>query len=179
MLTMPTQNSHTEKRRGRGPTALAASIAKVTGKAIRRRGLASASVVTDWPRIVGEPLASNSLPERLTLPRDSERDARRSRLGGILHLRVAGAWATEVQHLEPVIIERINRYFGYRAVGRLRILQGPLPLRPAPKSKPRRMPEAAELKAIDDQIAVVEDDDLRASLASLGRAIATDPRRAS
>ena len=134
---MPTQNSHTEKRRGRGPTALASSIAKVTGKAIRKRGLAAASVVTDWPRIVGEPLASNSLPERLTVPRDGENDIRRSRLGGVLHLRVAGAWATEIQHLEPVIVERINRYFGYRAVARLRILQGPLPRQPAPKETPK------------------------------------------
>ena len=176
---MPTGNQHTEKRRGGGPTALAASIAKVTGKAIRKRGLAAASVVTDWPRIVGEPLASNSLPERLTMPRDGEIDGRRSRSGGVLHLRVAGAWSIEVQHLEPVIVERINRYFGYRAVARLRILQGPLPLRDVPKATPRRVPDATELKSIDDQIAVVEDDDLRASLASLGRAMAADPRSAS
>jgi len=148
-----------------GPRPLARSVAKLTTPAIRRRGIAEAGVIVDWPKIVGERLAAASFPEQLSKPRQ----------GGeaVLRLRAAGSWAVELQHLEPVILERINAYFGYRAVDRLRIVQGPPP--PESKSKaPRpRLLEPAEAEAVAATVAGVEDEELRAALAALGRAMAT------
>ena len=43
-----------------------------------------------------------------------------------LVLRVEGPVALEIQHLSGVIIERVNRFFGWRAVGRIQIRQAPL-----------------------------------------------------
>ena len=43
-----------------------------------------------------------------------------------LVLRVEGPVALEIQHLSGVIIEKVNRFFGWRAVGRIQIRQAPL-----------------------------------------------------
>jgi len=163
-----------------GPRALGASVARLARPAIRRRGLAEAGLVIDWPRIVGPELAAASCPERLTGARRGDtRDGADGdgAKGGILHLRVVGALATELQHLEPIIIERVNGFFGYRAVARLRIVQGDLPPRDQPRRRapPRDDPEVRA--AVDTALVGVADESLRAALADLGRAVARKAER--
>ncbi len=153
------------RRSGRGPRALAAMVSKITRKVLKQRGFAEAGIITDWPAIVGAEIALESAPEKLVYPPGE-------RLGGVLHIRVAGALATELQHLEPLVIERINGYFGYRAVARLRLLQGPLPVEETapPAAARRRLGPEAEA-ALREGLAEVPDDDLKAALERLGRAV--------
>jgi hypothetical protein len=99
--------SQSEKPRPTGMRAVAAPLSSVTRPVLKRRGLASGRVVSEWTEIVGATLAACSCPERLSQPRDGG--------PGTLKIRVDGPMAVELQHLEPVIIERINSYFGYRA----------------------------------------------------------------
>jgi hypothetical protein len=152
-------------RRGHGPRALAATVDRLTRPVFRRRGFAEGAVLTDWPAIVGPHLAARTAPEKVVPggPRGE----------GTLHLRIEdGALALELQHLEPVLVERINGYFGYHAVSRLRFVQGPLPRPRTPP--PRRAPAPltpAEQARLQDLLAGVEDDVLRERLESLGRAV--------
>jgi hypothetical protein len=151
------------KRSGR-PRALAASLPQAARKSLRSHGFAEAGVVTDWPTIVGPLLAAHSAPQRLAFPRGS-------RLDGTLHVLVSGPFSTELQHLEPVVIERINGYFGYRAIARLRLVQGVLP-----RAKPRRRAvSSADEPALDPvsaaELEKIEAPELRAALERLGRAV--------
>lgn len=156
-------------RRGGKPKALSAQVARLTRRAFARRGLADGQVLRDWPAIVGESLAEWTLPERLATPRDGG--------PGVLHLRVAGgALALEIQHLEPQIVERINGFFGFRAVERLRLVHGPLPDRP-PAPAPAEPPPPDSHVA--DLVAGVADPDLKAALDRLGRSVAARRRRES
>lgn len=159
----PVMAQEVSKRSGR-PRALAASLPKAARKSLRRHGFAEAGVVTDWPTIVGPLLSAHSAPQRLTFPRGS-------RLDGTLHVLVSGPFSTELQHLEPMVIERINGYFGYRAIARLRLVQGVLP-RPEPRR--RKEPEATE-PALDPvsaaELEKVEAPELRAALERLGKAM--------
>ncbi|MGE0120784.1 MAG: DUF721 domain-containing protein [Dongiaceae bacterium] len=144
--------------------SLAATLPRVTRKTLGRHGLAEGGLITDWAAIVGPMIAERSLPLRLSFAGGERND-------GTLHVRVAGALALELQHLAPQIIERINGYFGYRAVARLRIHQGPVPVergaRPAPT--PPVAPETdAEIGLLVD---TVEDDGLRQALRTLGRSL--------
>ena len=82
-----------------------------------------------------------------------------------LHVRVDGGFATELQHLEPVVLDRINTYFGYRAIGRLSMVQGPLP-KPAAKAPAARAGDTAG-PAISIE---AQDGELRAALRDLDRA---------
>ncbi len=146
-------------KRARGPRALAAVLPKVTKPLFGARGFVEAGVLTDWPDIVGRPLADHTCPERLGVDR-------------VLVVRVeSGGGALELRHLEPVVLERIAGYFGYRAVTRLALVQGPLPARPAPRRRSPRALDAAEEATLDARLSDAGDPDLRAALERLGRAV--------
>jgi hypothetical protein len=146
-------------RRAGGPRGLAAVLSKVTRPLFRARGFGASGLLTDWPDIVGRPLADFTLPERLG------RD-------GVLAVRVAdGGWALELRHIEPVVIERIASYFGYPAVTRLALVQGPLPSRPASRRRSPRALDAGEEAALSARLSDAGDPGLRAALERLGRAV--------
>jgi hypothetical protein len=156
-----------EKRRG-GLRAIGAEIPRIAGAALGKRGFGEAQLVTQWEAVIGEELAIKISPERISFPRGERRN-------GTLRLRVASAFATEAQHLEPVLIERINAFFGYGAVARLAFVQGP-PLNAAPKPVPLRTLSADEQREIESRVAGVADPALRDALMRLGRAVAGSQR---
>ena len=161
-------------KRSKGPRALAEAVANVTDAACARRGLAGAAIVTDWPAIVGERLARDSAPLGIRFGPD-----RRS--GGTLLLRVHnGSLALELQHLAPIVIERINAHFGYRAVEKLQLRQVPAP-QPKPDSVVDLVPDAPNAApsqplpaAWSTVLARIADPDLRDALTDLADAIARD-----
>ncbi|MHA1538322.1 MAG: DUF721 domain-containing protein [Alphaproteobacteria bacterium] len=155
------------QRSAPGLRSVAAPVSKVARPMLKRRGLAGGRIVAEWPQIVGVALAKCSCPEKLS-PARGEND-------GVLRIRVDGPLAIELQHLEPQIIERINGYFGYRAVGRLAIVRGPLPkpAPPEPTREPTPNPEAAQSAA--RHFEHIDDEELKAALQSLGRAMLGDP----
>ncbi len=173
------KHSATIERRS-GMRALGAAVARITAPAFRRRGFAEAGILTDWSHIVGSQLASQTEPERLSF-------ARGTRVDGTLRIRVSGAWATELQHLAPQVIERVNSYFGYRAVDRLAILQAPLsqtaeagPTPLGERSEEQRQEKAQPVLAqpvLDSGTANVENAELRQALVSLGTAVKNRPGR--
>lgn len=109
----------TYKRRRSGPLPLASLLPTLTRKALGKFGFSYIGLITDWATIVGPDIAQMSAPEKLTFPRN-KRDS------GVLSLKAEGGAALEIQHLEPQILDRINTYFGYRAVMRLNIINGPV-----------------------------------------------------
>ena len=89
----------------------------VGGPALKRFGFIQGSIVSRWGDIVGERYARVSLPESIRFP-----TGRKS--GGAMTLLVEGAHAPLLQHLAPLIIERVNRFFGYEAIDRIVFKQG-------------------------------------------------------
>lgn len=152
-----------------GLRALAVSLPRVTKRLFGKRGFAEGGLAADWPGIVGAELATRCRPGKLAFARATERRE------GTLTLRVEAPFATEVQHLAPQIMERINGYFGYRAVARLLLKQvaySPQPAIQPTKSEP--VPEMTpELAA---RLESVEDPELRAALGRLGRALGPGAR---
>ncbi len=152
-------------RRPRNAAPLADLVGKTVGDALARQGFAATEIVTRWADIVGEDLARRSEPAKLTWPRRDDPDSI-----GVLQIRVDGAYALEIQHLQPVIIERVNRYFGWRCVGRLAIRQGPVAPRRR-KPPPRKEPSPAEIEQARKSIGAFEDLALGHSVARLGALI--------
>lgn len=159
---------------------LAATLPAVTRAALGKRGAALAALLAEWPAIMGPALASATSPIRLIRDRVVQGAAQAGEdEAAILELRVDSAAAVELQHMEPRVLERINAHFGYRAVRRLKIRQGP-PL--AAKSgqasavPPIRPPGLAEERALFRQLEGVGDESLRDALAGLGRAVTGKPR---
>jgi hypothetical protein len=150
---------------------IGAIMPSVTRDTMQKRGFTQGEIITRWREIVGPELANDTSPEKLSFPR-SERRA------GTLQVRVAGAAALALQHDEPQVIQRINRFFGYAAVARLKMIQAPIPKEDTgPKFQPRHL-DASEEKSIDAEVEDTKDPELREALASFGRSIAAaDPKK--
>jgi len=82
---------------------------------------------------------------------------------------VDGPMALEIQHSSDVILQRVNRFLGWNAVGRLALRQAPLSRRNRPKAS--LAPDAKAVAEVEKTLTLVEDPDLRAALARLGASI--------
>ena len=153
-----------ERPRG-GPAKPIADLMPQIGRAaFRRFGFVQSSVVTRWPEIVGERHAQVCMPESIRFPPGEKSD-------GILQLVVLPAHAPLIQHVIPEIMERVNRFFGYKAVARVKMRQGEVQPRRAedrPKAPPSLKPIPMEL---GDSLRDIGDPELRTVLESLARSL--------
>jgi hypothetical protein len=171
MVRAMAKSGGTSKKRAEAPRANRARavsdiVPDVGRAAFRRFGFVQSSIVSRWREIVGDRYASVSSPESIRFP-----PGKRSE--GVLNLVVEGAHAPMMQHVAPVIVERVNLFFGYPAVARIAFRQGIVQLaraktRPAP---PSLRPMPAEL---GESLREVVDPELRACLESLARGVAAN-----
>lgn len=145
------------EKRGRGPRRVAAMLDGLVKPAFASHGFWEAAVLTNWAAIVGPALAANSCPEKFG------RD-------GSLRVRVAGGHALDMQHLEPMVLDRIATYFGYRAVTRLILRQGPLPKRERRRAFPAAPLDEGQRHLLGETVDKIDEPELKAALESLGRA---------
>ena len=150
-------------RRASGPRALNTLLPAVAKTAFKQGGQALAALAADWDAIVGAELGRQTLPMKLAF-------APGARAGGTLHIAAAGALALELQHLEPQVLERINGHFGYRAVERIRLVQDVA--RVEARLRRRAPAPKANANAPAPPVEGVDDPELRAALALLGKALA-------
>lgn len=109
-------------------------VPKIAAKAFENYGFHSSGILTDWAVIVGNDIAAVSAPERIRWPRrNTNENPDITEEPATLTLRVAPAAALDVEYRRAAILERINRYFGYRAVGAIKIIQSPIESRVPPK----------------------------------------------
>src|SRR6516164_6344688 len=144
-------------------------LGKLVGDAFARQGFASAELVTRWHDIVGQEIAAHSEPIKLQWPRRTDGEDSEA---GTLVLRVEGPAAIEIQHLAALICERVNRFLGWRAVGRLALRQAPLRRR---QTKARTTDPAATVP-VAENLSDIKDDELRQALARLGAAVSRADR---
>jgi protein-disulfide isomerase len=144
---------------------LTSGMARVGAKGSRGNPLVR--LKADWPAVVGPELARTTRPDALLAGRGA-------RAGKALRLKVSGAAALEVQHRSSQIVERVNAYFGHRAIDDVRIVQGVISAGPPAHPTPR--PDPVVEQAVASRTAAVEDPDLRAALTRLGARIASGRR---
>jgi len=147
-----------------GPARAIADLTPQVGRtAFRRFGFIQSSVVTRWPEIVGPTHAKVCAPEAIRFPPGEKID-------GILQLVVLPAHAPLIQHVIPEIISRVNRFFGYSAVARVKLRQGEVK---APRGESRAGPPSLRPIPIElgDSLRDIGDPELRTVLESLARSL--------
>ncbi len=147
------------------PRPLAELLGSTLSDILKAQGFASTEIISRWADIAGPQIAAHSEPLKITWPRAAGTEAPQP---ATLVLRVEGPAALEIQHLSGIILERVNRFFGWQAVGRIAIRQAPL--RRQDQTLPRG-PDLAEEARIAEGLPEVKDDDLRQAIARLGAAI--------
>jgi hypothetical protein len=158
-----------ERPRGGQARAISDLMPEIGRTAFRRFGFIQSSVVTRWPEIVGPRHARVCAPESIRFPPGEKSE-------GILQLVVVAAHAPLIQHVIPEIMERVNRFFGYKAVAKVKLRQGEV----KPPSAQERVTAPPSLKPIPmelgDSLRDIGDPELRAVLESLARSMGTQDK---
>jgi hypothetical protein len=148
----------------KGARPLADLATGLLAQSFRKQGFASSELIVRWETIVGSEVALHAEPLKIQWPRGSEGENHEP---GTLVLRVEGPAAIEIQHMSQVILERVNRYFGWAAIDRIAIRQAPL--RGLPR-KPDRTLDPLAIQQVADTLPDV-DEGLKMALARLGAAV--------
>lgn len=128
------------------PKTLARAIEPLTKPLFKSRGLAGTNAISDWPRIVGKELAGHCWPEKISFPQGKKS-------GGTLTIACENGFATEIQHMQPIILERLNVFYGYQAVTKLSIshsIHKPLQKKTVEKPLPAAQINTAAVSGVDD-----------------------------
>ena len=160
-MVKPRNKKDDSQRQGRVRPA-GELIGEVGGVAFKRFGFVQGAVVSRWSEIVGERYARVSTPESIRFPA-----GRKS--GGTLSLLVEGAHAPLMQHLTPLIVERVNRFFGYAAIDKIAFRQGRIAGKPSKVERPTPAPIPREL---GEGLRAIADPELRQCLESLAGKLA-------
>ena len=151
-----------ESERSCRPRAAGELLGDIGGQSFRRFGFVQSAIVSRWGEIVGDRYAKASCPASIKFPAGKK-------AGGVLTLLVDGAHAPLIQHLTPMIVERVNRFFGYAAINRIVFKQGKIP---APAARPQRPQLRPVPKELGEGLREIADPELRACLESLAAQIA-------
>ena len=128
------------------PRALAELIDETIAPVLAAQGFASSDIVASWPELVGEKLAEKSEPVKINWPRKTA--SKNEAEPATLVIRVESAFALDLQHLSPILIERVNARYGWKAIGKILLKQGPVrktaPHRPLPPPSPEYIAKARD-----------------------------------
>lgn len=164
--------------KGQFAKAVGAFVPKVTAAVFEKYGFHSAEIMSSWETIVGADIARLTRPETIKWPRgarspvDAEDGGRSA--GATLVVASDPAFALEVSYRHAEIMDRINRYFGYRAVTQIKVHQVP---RTQTAASPQRASSLSAGPKATAQNAANAGDDIGAALEALGKSIAASSAR--
>ena len=145
-------------------------ISKVSKPFFNRQGFVKSYIIDNWKEIVGEEYYKKSIPEKLRIQKG----------GGVLTIATDGATSTEMEYIKTDIIQKINDYYGYRAVNRIRFrnsfiqdemkdVQDEITEKKSIKQNIKN--KNSKNKKVDAFLSEVEESDLKEAINSLGKII--------
>ena len=150
----------TPPRRRAGLVSFGADVRRLIAPVLGKKGFIQADILARWTDILGAELATGVQPASLSFSKSAD--------GALLRVNAySGAYAMEFNARKQQIIEKLNTYFGYRAIADIRVTQGgftpKLPKSPATAPLPLE-----KQKQIADETAGIENEALRAAATELG-----------
>ncbi|MCY3985265.1 MAG: DciA family protein [Roseovarius sp.] len=146
-------------------------------KAAKKRGFAASRILTTWPEIAGEEVASVSRPIKVSYSNLG--------VGGTLTLLAAGPYAPIVEMQKEYLRERINAVYGYNAIVRINVTQtsaisfmnGRPVFKNRSESNGQSSPDPSIALESANIVDGIENDDFRKALETLGRNVLSTSRR--
>ena len=105
------------------PLPISDSLRIINKKFLYRFGKLDFTIHSKWGDIVGKFFVNHSEPQKITSVANSVNESGETIYDRYLHVNVSPAAALEFQHFQDKIIEKINSYFGYKAIKGIKIYQ--------------------------------------------------------
>ena len=167
--------NHSNKKPKRNfiPQLVGDTLKKINRNFSSKFGKIEFIIHSKWPEIVGSYFADYSIPKNIVKMPDYENEIGETIYKNQLNVSVAPAAALEFQHFKDTILEKINSYFGYKAIIDLRIQQNYIPNinKETKLAVNNRKLTDIEKKTITDEVLNLKNNDLRDSLIKLGKNI--------
>lgn len=150
--------------------ALSTIMPKLAKNAMGKIGVDFGNLIIAWPNVMGTDFASKCSIEKIDFKKDERGNA-------TVTLAVQTYFATECQYQIPYLIDKINSYMGYQAVGSIKLKQimtNPKNLKsPSLKQPPSKTNTLSDTdkSAISSNIKTIENQYLKDILQAFGEAI--------
>ena len=92
------------------------TLPKILKTKLKKANFVDISVIKNWKEIVGDDIAKNCWPIKIFFP-----DGNNS--NGKITIKVKRGWSLEIEYKNQEIIEKLNQYFGYKAISKINIIQ--------------------------------------------------------
>ena len=141
------------------------------------QGFATSDIIMAWPEIAGERMAAFTQPLKIEWKRKAPHADPEARPDpATLVIRVESAFALELQHMAPTVIDRVNTYYGWRCIGKLVLKQGPV--RRVVKKRPAApVLSTQDREKVNAAVQPIQEEALKAALDRLGQAIVSSGSR--
>ncbi len=103
---------NTYRKRRLFPRDMREMVATITKPIIDSRGKVFATLMRNWPEIIGASYAGQILLREVTFPA-------KQASGGTLHLSVAAHLQAEIPYITPLLLEQCAAHLGYRTIEKI------------------------------------------------------------
>jgi hypothetical protein len=161
-----------ESKRTFVPKKIGETLTKINKNYSSKFGKIEFLILSKWPQIVGTFFADHSEPDKISKITDGFNEFDEPIYKNFLHVRVSPAAAVEFQHYKDTIIEKINSYFGYKAITDLRLQQNFISEKKYTKTASSdQIISKEEKELIKNEIDIIHDKELEKSIVNLGASI--------
>ncbi|WP_341760288.1 DUF721 domain-containing protein [Candidatus Endowatersipora endosymbiont of Watersipora subatra] len=157
----------------RTPQPLSSFVVKILNPITEKRAGLSIDLIANWPEIVGEEHSQNSNPKRIVWFKEYD-SKDKDFTPGTLELACKPQYSLFLQHCTKVILRRINTYFGFSAIARIKLDQMSWPyegFEPQTQTPRTSILTAKKARILKKMIVSVEDETLRRALKKMGEGV--------
>ena len=164
---------NSESKRTYVPKKIGETLTRINKNYLSKFGKIEFLILSKWTQIVGSFFADHSEPDKISRITEEFNEFDEPIYKNFLHVRVSPAAAVEFQHYKDTIIEKINSYFGYKAISDLRLQQNFVPEKKIKKNINLYDNDLSEEEkvSIKSEINNIKNEELEKSIVNLGASI--------
>ena len=161
-----------ESKRTFVPKKIGETLTKVNRVYSSKFGKIEFLIISKWPQIVGTFFADHSEPDKISRVNENFDELDKPIYKNFLLVKVSPAAAVEFQHYKDKIIEKINSFFGFKAISDLRIQQNFISKKKSTNIKKfNDVISKEEEELIKSEFEVIHDKELEKTIVNLGASI--------
>ena len=161
------------------PMKISDSLRGINQKFLYKFGKLDYIIHAKWAEIVGSFFIQHSEPQKISSIPQSTNEKGETIYEKYLHVNVTPSAAVEFQHFHNKIVEKINSYFGYKAIKGIKIHQQLIKRENivTKKSNVNFINIKQKTREIKNTISKINDKDLEQSIVNLGLSITNEEEK--